>query len=309
MNVLLMGSFFLAYWLTHYATYSQGRPSLHISHIANDPNYIALFLGMTFPFVPCMMALSKRWIIKVIYLIPAFFILLGIVVSLSRGAFVAMICGALFFLFKLKVQKMLLVVSIFAIVTIPFAYKYLSDNYINRMLNITNVEADQTGSSGQRKKNMLFGLNYMLSNPISEYGPGNNGYMIADMEQRGESRLVFNGEHVHCNLLQIGADLGLIAFLFFVTFIFSLYNCLRKCIVTVKKQLTQKVASEILILSITLQVCLVIYITGAFFLPVAYDFPLFYLAGVIIALHNITHRFEIKRKSTTSVNHPKIKAT
>lgn len=290
-NTILAATYLVSYWVTHYATYNNGRPYINISFIGSDPNYVGLFLAICVPLVVGMATYSKPIFIKFIYLIFLYFYLLGIVVTLSRGAFLALAFGVLYTIIKIRSRKLIIFYALSSIVVIPVALHYVSDGYVNRMLNIGDLKADQTGSSGQRSKNMLIGLNYIITHPVSEYGPGNNGYLIADVEGRTrDDYTIFHGEHIHCNILQIGADLGLIAMVMYLFFIINIYIFLNKSEKTLN-MISVVREKRILVFAYALKASFVVFVVGAFFLPIAYDFHVFYIGGLCVALGKLNNNY------------------
>jgi O-antigen ligase len=169
-----------------------------------------------------------------------------------------------------------------------FTLRYVPKTYVWRMQEITDESKDPTGSIANRKENMLLGLEYVIRHPLSTYGIGNHSYMLAD--KKGDAYQVpqvFRGFHIiHNNFLQVGADIGLIPLLFYLLFILSLFNCLRKA------QKMSKVESyierEMVLFTKATRISLVTFLGAAFFLPVAYRPFLFYIGGLCIALYRLS---------------------
>lgn len=301
--VLTFGTFFLAYLMVHDPHYSQGRPFIIGSALAKDPNDVTMVLAYSLPFIVALLLSiqnkSKVYSILIIgFLVYVFFLsLLAIVEAKSRGGFLALLVGCLMLFKEIKGMRNKIVFGlVFCMFLVPFTIRYVPKSYIWRMEEITVPSEDTSGSTAARKTNMMIALEYTLTHPISAYGPGNNGYMISHKKGFFEySKHVFKGSHAHNMFLQIGADIGLIPLLFFISFIFSLFMILRKTKKMIKGDSYEE--KQIILFIKTLNISLVVLLVAAFFLPVAYRFYLYYLGGLCMALYRISKSYSNNKPS------------
>lgn len=291
--LLSVGAFYIAYRLTNFPMYNQGRPWVVGSNLASDPNDVSMVLGYSLPIIVSLLITIRSKVVKVVLLYFIFTVLLGLVEAESRGAFVGLAVAFLLFVIEIKKSKRFIYVIALIPLIIAFAVRYVPPDYIYRMQEISNPEADSTGSASIRIQIMKISLNYILKHPVSNYGPGNNGYMIADKTGFNEPEdTVFHGNHVHSCILQIGADLGLIPMAFYIAFIISLLLKLRE---SEKRFLYRKETEHhFLVYTKALRISLVVLLISAFFLPVAYKFYFFYVGGACVAIERISRTMSSK---------------
>ncbi len=173
-----------------------------------------------------------------------------------------------------------------------FVLRYAPQRYIDRIYELTAPSHDHTGSAQIRGENMLISVNYIRSHLFSEYGPGNNGYMIATEKgaiATGTDRSEhFGGQHVHSIFLQLGADMGSIALFFYSLFIFGNFYLVVKS----RKYFHSEDyrVDELRYLRIAVMISFVGFISAGTFLPIAYRLYTYYIMGICAGFYNMTIR-------------------
>jgi hypothetical protein len=119
----------------------------------------------------------------------------------------------------------------------------------------------------------------MLENPLVGVGLGMHNLALPE---RG---LGWSG--VHSAFLQVGADLGVPGFLVYLLLFRRLFEGLRHSRAQAKGSSGER---EFLALATGIETALVAYVVGGFFLPVAYRFYSYYVAGFAVALQEIIKR-------------------
>jgi hypothetical protein len=298
--LLTFCTFGLAYQLVHTPTWDRGRAYVADSMYGGDPNIITMVIVLTLPLAICIFLCTKSKLFKIFLLYVVFIMLLGIIEASSRGGFVALLVLSGYGIIQIdgKIRKVVAAVAIILLGGIFFA-RYAPPAYLTRMMEITDPEADQTGSAQARSSAMAITFDYVLTNPISEYGIGNHGYYIAkiyDADPFHED--IFRGSFlVHNNFLQLGADMGLIPLVFYILFILSLFRCLS---IAQKKLLPLEDSSfkkEKLIMTKSLRISLIALLSASFFLASAYQPLIYYVGGCCVAMHNITKNYVTSHNS------------
>ena len=144
---------------------------------------------------------------------------------------------------------------------------------------------------------------YVLKHPFSEYGVGNNGYLVAETHNVVDSESVARsgaGYQVHNLILQVGSDLGSIPMALYLAFLASLYLSLWQ--VSKQKNPAQYDDTEMTLYLSSLSTTFIVFLVGAFFLPVAYRPHLYYIAGIICAAVKI-EKTRISRNLHFQKNH------
>ena len=98
---------------------------------------------------------------------------------------------------------------------------------------------------------------------------------------------------VHNVFLQIGADLGVLALVVYVLTIWKLLRGLEQSLNVVKDWPD---AQGFLALGSGVRISLIGFVVGGFFSPVAYQFYLFYIAGLAVAFQDIAGRLASERR-------------
>jgi|GEM_PF-3127910 len=298
---LTCATFASAYQLVHYPVWNAGRADISGgSYLLADPNGLSAVFIYIIPIAGALILLIRNKIFRLFSIYFIYIFILGIVEAQSRGGFLALLVslGVWLTQFDNPRQRRWTALAIIPIV-ILFTYRYVPQEYISRMREISRVDADSTGSAEHRATAMSIAFKYILSHPISEYGLGNHSYLIikeygmspfqsSDSDSDSKPDGIFRGKFLAHNLfLQFGADTGIIPLIFYLLFIFFLFYTLYhdQKILTTINTLESK---ELIIISKALRISLLGFLAGAFFLPWAYRFYLFYLGGLIQIVHKLT---------------------
>lgn len=289
-------AFALAYKLVHYPIWAQGRAWVEGTAFSGDPNIISVFFVFSLPLVIALGVISKKHLIRLVLIYIMATLLLAIIEAESRGAFVALLTMSCFGIYQIKNTKQRIITTIIVIIIgSMFFARYAPRRYIERMGEIISPATDRTGSAQLRQSAMLVTFDYVITHPFSEYGLGNHSYLIVKEYGVDPSDLknVFSGSYLCHNIfLQLGADLGLVPLLLYLSFIWSLF----KCTMIVKKRALSSHRSDpaVLIISQCLAISLCGYLAGSFFLAGVYQPFLFYIGGCCLALYKIHNNSSTK---------------
>ena len=249
---------------------------------------------------------KKPWKIKLLVSVLGVFILNGLVLINSRGAFLGGVIGSgyllAFMLFsRYKLPKQRIMVVFLVVVGLSGAIKLTDDAFWERMNTIQESSIDNKESSGGRRMNFWVVTFDMLDDhPL---GLGIYGYQILspvylDEELLGLETNKTGMRAVHSMWFQGLAEIGWIGAFFFLFLLKSIYTQLNKA----KKKLIKLKLYEDYYLIISLEAGLLAYmITGSFIntfrTEIFYWMMMFCIIVSSIALNNTFNDEAIKEES------------
>ena len=149
--------------------------------------------------------------------------------------------------------------------------------YLGRLGTITSIASDPTGSAQDRARDMVAALGVVIERPLFGAGLGMN--VLALNAERGAT-----WKSVHNVYLQYAADLGLPGLALFLALFASCLGGLRR---TVRSLRADDARRRVFHLAEGLQLSLTGFAVAAFFHPVGYLFPFFYMAGLPVAVRGV----------------------
>lgn len=248
------------------------------SPLTADPNDLSLTLNLILGLLIGFYLSAERPLKKVGLLVLMGVLAAGVISSFSRGGFLTIAAILIVFMAK-RVRQRGISALVGSVVLLLIALPLLPGGYGDRVYSIFDTSTDTTGSADVRWEVMVMGFKLMLANPLVGLGLGMHGLAIP------ETGLGWQG--IHSSFIQIGADLGVAAFLLYLFLVWQLYRGARQLSI---KLGDPKEDQEIAALATGIEIALVAYAVGGFLLPVAYRFYLFYIGGFAVALAEIAKR-------------------
>ncbi len=265
----------------YYAMASWGAGTARIpgsySPIATDPNDLALTLNLILSLTIGHYCATRNLIPRLLLLPVMALLAAGVVASFSRGGFLALVALLIVFAIQRTRQRGLAALALF-VALVLLALFALPVGYADRIYSIYDIAADPTGSATVRWDGMVLGFQLMLEKPLVGFGLGMHGVSFLE-------RGVRSG--VHSAFIQVGADLGVAAFLVYLFLTYHLFKTLWRSRARLRSFPANR---ELLGLATGLEIALVSYVVGGFLLPVAYHIYLFYIGGLIVAFQEIVNR-------------------
>ena len=244
-----------------------------------DPNDLAFLLLCVLPFV-IFSFFKEKGIKKLFLFLSGGLILTTIIFTRSRGGFVGLLVVGAVILFKtFKKSKLLAVLILLGSIAV-FSFVAPS-GYWERMETIVEPGKDYNISDpAGRIEVWKRGFNLMIGNPLTGAGIGN--FTTAE----GQSHKDEGGKWstAHNSFIQIGGELGIGGLILFILLIYYLFKRIRKII---SKDPQIKTFKD------SLEVSLIGYVTGGFFLSQAYSVILYLIVGLVIALYYIDKRSDL----------------
>ena len=247
-----------------------------------DPNDFAFLLVCVLPFV-IFNSFKEKGMKKVFLLLSASLMITVIILTRSRGGFIGLLVIGAVILFKTIKKSKGLAGFILLIFLAVFTFATPS-GYWERMETIVEPGDDYNiYSPSGRIEVWKRGIKLITKNPITGIGIGN--FATAEGSSREDTgRQKEPWKTAHNSFIQIGGELGIGGLFLFVLLIYNLLKTLRKI---------KSTDLSINTLRDSLEVSLIGYVTGGFFLSQAYGTVIYFLTGMTIALKYVVKRSDL----------------
>ena len=183
-----------------------------IYSVFGNPNILAEYLIMIIPISISLFWFSKKAHKKMVFLITSLILMLALILTLSRGGWLGFAFGI--FVFILLIEKRLLL-SIIP-VTLGALY-FLPQSILNRILSIGNL-ADSSNSYRIRMWSITWNI-------IKDHWLVGVGFGHLPFKATFETYIrTMPTYHAHNTYLETMAEMGILGFIVFISFIFVLYK-------------------------------------------------------------------------------------
>jgi len=252
-----------------------------------DANDMATLIATAMPFAFYFILGQRRPIVRILAVVGLAILAVGLIRSGSRGGFIALLAVAIFVLLGFTtVSARARLMGLIAILAVVFAAA--SDRYWQQMQTIFNPQQDYNLTSNEgRIKVWKRGLAYMIDNPV--LGVGGQNFAVAEGTISPLAKLQERGRGVrwgaaHNTFIQVGAELGVPGLALFIGLIVATFRSLRRVAGLAAKARDRPGAADLARLAQTLTAALIGFVTGAFFLSLAYHDVLYALVAFSLAL-------------------------
>jgi O-antigen ligase len=237
-----------------------------------NTNDMALYLATTLPISVAFFFGSKSAVMKLIHAACAATMVVGIVLSYSRGAFLGVLVVAVFFALKIGKRSKFEIVAL--VIGGALAMMVLAPSgYGDRLLSILMPGLDPNGSADTRRGELFRSIYVALRHPLLGVGMGNY-----------KPNMSYNGLVTHNAYTQVASEMGLIALFLYTMFIVT---PLRKLAIIARQTFATRQDSRIHYLALGLQASLIVFMVSSFFLSVAYAWNVYYLVGYAVCFRRI----------------------
>src|SRR5262245_775799 len=268
---------------------SQGQLRIQglVGGMFSNPNDLATALDCLLPLAIALTIVSKGGA-RLLYLICAAVIAIGVLVTLSRGGFLGLIALGGVLLWKLgrgrRLKTMLAAALICGVLLAA-----TPGGYGNRIATIFNTDQDQTGSAQERRELMERAAYIAIHHPIIGVGMGN--FHLYSIREKA----------AHNSYLEIAAELGAIGLIAYLIIIFAPLRALHR-IELQTRGMRSKSEREMYLLSVCVQAAFIAYMVCSFFASIQYLWYLYYIAAYAVALRQIHAAEEEEMESSSSNN-------
>jgi O-antigen ligase len=253
-----------------------------------DANDLATLIATAMPLGLYFALTYRRLVLRLLALIGLLVLVVTLIRSGSRGGFLAFLAvGAFILVGFTTVPARARIAGLVVILAVLSATA--SDKYWTQMQTIIHPHEDynMTDETG-RVKIWERGIGYMLGRPAFGVGMGNFQTAegtLSPFARRGETGRGVRWGAAHNTFVQIGAELGVPGFLFFIGLIGSLFTALHR--LTRRPARTGPAGKDRPRLAQSLMAALVGFVVGSFFLSLAYADILYTLAALVVGLAKV----------------------
>ena len=236
-----------------------------IGGLFSNPNDLALHLVTVVPLAVGLMLASRNFLSKIVYAICALVLVTGIVVTFSRGGFVALFSVVLFLMWRFARRSRFifailgLTLLIGLITVVPGAFR-------------SRINRTDDASAIARIDDLKRSVYLTIRHPIFGVGIGNYVFYSNQMKV------------THNGYTQVAAEMGLAAAAFYVLFLFAPLKRLRR-IELETSDIRKK--PKFYYMAIAIQASLIGYMVASFFASVAYLWYAYYLVGYAVCFRRI----------------------
>jgi O-antigen ligase len=242
-----------------------------IGGIFENPNEMALHLVTMLPVAAALAVGSRSFLKKALYGGASALMMAGIVVTYSRGGFLAMAAVMLMLAWTLGRKNRFMVITAALVLTLLLLI-IAPGGYGARILSIYDHRLDAFGSADARQQLLMSSIIVALRNPLFGIGMGN---FVFVSERSLES---------HNAYTQVAAEMGAFALAVYVLYIVS---PLRRLLAVARETFEARRTSRFYYLAVGLAASLVGYMVASFFGSFAYYWNVYYLVGFAVCLRRL----------------------
>lgn len=261
--------------------------------LSSNPNDLALMLNLLIPLGIALLLGAQKTSARILWLAILGINIVGVVVTFSRGGFLALATIAITYFIRLarrrgSDRRWAMAMVMLAILSLPL----VPESYVDRVATVTDIESDPTNSSQTRWRDMVAAAHFVTQHPIIGAGIGMD--VLALNEVRGA-----RWKQVHNVYLEYAVDLGLPGAVLFLMLLYSVFKAARSSL----RLLARKDESrDLYLLAEALQVSLIAFAVAGCFHPVAYHFYFYYIAGLALAVRSAANDALTVAKRTAEVD-------
>ncbi len=246
------------------------RVSIDLIGLFNNPNDLAIQMVTMIPIVLGMALASKNILKRLFFLAVGGLFLFGMLITFSRGAFLALVATSAMLVWKLG-REQRLKYTLIAVVCGTVFLAIAPGNYGLRVLSIVFPGLDPVGSAGARRDGLMVSILVTARNPWG-IGIGNSPGFSP------------HGLQTHNSYTQVSSELGVLGLAAYVIFMVS---ALRKLGAVEHTQYAANERDWYYFMAIGLQGSLVAFMVSSFFGSVAYLWYVYYLVAYAVAFRRI----------------------
>lgn len=243
-----------------------------VGGIFGNPNDLAMALDMLLP-LAIVLALTSKLAGRLFYLVCALVLVIGVVVTFSRGGFLGLIAAAAILLWKLGRHNRF-ATAIAALAACAVLALSMPAGYSDRLFTIVNTEKDATGSAQERQGELKRVIEVASRHTI--IGIGLNNYPVYSN----------HAIRAHNSFLEIAAELGLLGLIAYLILIFKPLKRLKE-IERETSRAAQPLRRELHFLSVGVNAAIIGYMVCAVFSSAQYQWYLFYPVAYALSLKRL----------------------
>lgn len=283
------------------------RVELSVGTYSNSNDFAALLVLML-PFLALVLFTPRRNVLVRIGALGAMLYGFYLILSTgSRGGLVAVAVAGLYILAKLPVRFKILAAGAFGVGSMVFvaALPPATLHRFTTLFTDTDKDTDSAaGESAQVRRELLKHASIdTITHPVFGIGPGQfGGYTGAETRHANGTGNPGLWYQTHNTYLQVSAEDGLPAFVFFMAALVSTFRLLSRVHKRTKRPKPTDEMRKLNLAAFCMLVSMVGFCTAVFFLSFAYHFHLPAMAGIAMSLAQVAeHEFGIPMQRADSL--------
>jgi O-antigen ligase len=249
------------------------------SGLAGNPNDLALMLNLVIPLAIAVFLSKPRPLIALLCVFAIALDVLGVILTMSRAGFLGLATIILVYFLKLvrrrgSDRRWAFALLIAGMLLLPL----LPSSYVNRIVTMTDIDADPTGSAQQRWQGNVVAARFVMEHPIVGAGIGMD---ILALNAEGGPLW----HQVHNVYLEYAVDLGVPGLILYLLLFYKVFKAASS---SRRRAASLSGPRDLFLLDEGIEVSLVVFAAAGFFHPVAYQFYFYYIAGLALAARSVT---------------------
>jgi O-antigen ligase len=246
--------------------------------LSGNPNDLALTLNLLIPFTGALLLTTRSWLGRGIAAFALFVSIPAVIVTFSRAGFLTLVAIGIMGVICFTRRGALLPAAGLIVLALAIT-PALPKGYIERLSTIVDIDADPTGSAQGRWTDYQVATDVVIANPVLGVGLGQD--ILALNAARGRA----TWRSVHNAFLEYAVDLGIPGILLFLSLLFVSFGTARRV-----ERYARRARSlwDVGVFAAAAQIALVAFAVAAFFHPIAYQFYFFCVAGLAVAVRNVS---------------------
>jgi putative inorganic carbon (hco3(-)) transporter len=252
-----------------------------------DPNFYAQIMVVLVPLAFFRMMDEKNLLLKILAAFSLGLISLTVMLTFSRGAFIALGLVAVFYLFYRKprfVELLLLLVVMIIIV------QFIPTTYLERISSITDIfqgkQASTDVSFRGRTSELTAAWNMFVDHPLFGVGVQNYSVFYQQYSRRIGLDPRIEARDPHNLYLQVAAETGISGMLVFGIVLWTIFRCINDSWNLLRKAGEKEYADMVF----SFGLCLVGYLSAALFIHAAYPRYFWLLTGIALAIPQVVEK-------------------
>jgi O-antigen ligase len=236
----------------------------------DNPNDMALHLVTMIPLALGLLFVARSFSKKLFYGLCAALMAAATVVTFSRGGFLGLFAASFVLAWKLGRRNRFAVVTMFLVVGGVFLV-LVPAVFTGRFMSVFGGDAD-SGSAVARQALLWKSILVTLRHPLM--GVGMSNFHIVSIHEQVS----------HNAYTQISAELGILALIVYVLFMWS---SLKRMFKIEQETYDSRARTRVYYLAVGLQASLIGFMVSSFFASVAYLWYIYFLVGYAVCLHRL----------------------
>lgn len=257
-----------------------------IGGIFENPNEMALHLVTMLPIAAALAFGARGLLKKALYGAAVLVMTAGVVVTFSRGGFLAMATGMMVLAWLLGRKNRFMVVAAAVVLTVLLLI-VAPGGYGARILSIYDRRLDAFGSADARQQLLMTSILVALRNPLFGVGMGNFVHVSP------------RSLEAHNAYTQVASEMGAFGFAVYCLYVVT---PLRRMLAVARESFEARRTSPLYYLAVGLAASLAAYMVASFFGSFAYYWNVYYLVGYAVCLRRLYEDRQAKAAAAAASN-------